>query len=205
MPVINKVELRIRFILFLVLNPLFRFIGNIEMPYSIKKCNGKTYYDIVKLKLRPGSIFLTKIEGELVDLVIPGKIKHAAMYIGNEQVVEAVGGGVRKVDLVSFVTSKDHIYVLEPNIVKDKKAIMEEAAKYVLKKVGEEYDFSLTASKHKFYCSKLEWFGYNYACHTYKHQILFNPRVVLGVPMVTPEDILTNKNFEVIYDSEAIK
>lgn len=143
-------------ILLKTLKPLIGFWAKLHWPYSIKKIKGKHYYKW-RQDIKIGHILLTKTNGQFSNLINPTKIKHGAMYIGNYKglpsVIEAVRGGVRLIDLVTFLTTKDYVAVVSPQFLtlKDQITIRDRFENYV----GEAYDYFFDKRNKKQYCYEL--------------------------------------------------
>lgn len=202
-------------ILFCALHPLLRWVSGKHIPYTHKWVTGVDYYELKDL-LKPGHIFLTRIRGELTTLIIPGHFSHAAIYTPNnthkipESVTEAEGVGVINTDLVTFLTSKDEVLVLEPVVPEDKKQrIMELAAQTAYCQLGKPYDFDFLfqqSTQQAFYCSELVWWSYAVACAAYDAPCPFVAKDELGEPTVSPQNIADDKiHFKVIYQSRRSK
>ena len=184
----NAILNKIRSALLKMLFPLFVWIGDKHMPFTRKKITGKHYYAL-RDQITPGSIILTRTQGELTTILIPGYWTHAAIYVGIvdgvETVVEAVGSGVRKVDLVSFLTSKDDIAVMVPCFCGND--VMQLAAKSCLAQVGKDYDYEFDwemGNQKAFYCAELPYWGYLQNLH----DMPFELKDTLGEPTIKPDD-----------------
>jgi len=134
--------------------PFIKWVGKIHSPWSRKLINGKFYYTI-REKVEPGTVLLTTTYGELSNLINPVSVKHGAIYIGKTTddicyVTEAVGSGVVKTDLVTFLTTKDVVIVLKPNFLTetDKTLLTGEAVKFL----GVPYDYLFEHGKKALYC-----------------------------------------------------
>lgn len=189
------------------LKPLLRGASGIHMPFTHKMITGRDYYSI-QARLKPGSIFVTKIRGELTGLLIPGYWSHAAIYAPvprspDEMVMEAEGPGVVETDLVTFIMGKDCICILEPDLPDE---VMARAARIATEQLGKPYDYDFEFNLHDqeaFYCSELVWWCYDQACLEYKIPSPFKPRMSLGVATVTPDDIALD--FKTVWDSRRIE
>lgn len=195
-------------VIFNVLRPFLKWASGVHLPYTHKKVTGLDYYNL-RRHLIPGVIFLTKIEGDLTSILIPGYWSHAAIYAPDnskypsELVMEAEGQGVIRTDLASFVTTKDGLVALEPkNLGPKKEQIMARAAEIASGQKGKLYDFNfkLHFTMHgvtptnpigpeEFYCSKLVWWAYDQACAEFGVKSPFKPIYELGVLTVTPDGI----------------
>lgn len=200
---------KLRLLIFKILHPFLVLSGKIHVPWSIKKCNGLTYYKFLDKKPTPGLIFVSKILGELTDWEIPGFWKHAYLYVGENNgiphnIIEAEGKGVQYTDLITSITSKDYFLVFEC-IHPRAKEINDLVVAYARKEVGTKYDFYLSLDQNTYYCSKLVWFAYDYACQQLGIPSFFNPPSELGIPTLSPSDIpnmlLKTGHFRVFFDS----
>lgn len=200
-----------RRILINVLQPIVRNIGHVHSPWSHKKITSKDFFDLAP-KLKPGHIFVTRTEGELSTAFIPGYYGHAAIYLGNNMVIEAVSPKVRQTDLINFMLTKDEIIVREP-IYTDESG-MKWAAEWALKNaIDLPYDMYFEAYKKipgpiktpvkAFYCSKIVWAAYEEeASFKGLPGCVFEPRATLGEPTITPDDIAkADKKFKTIWKS----
>jgi uncharacterized protein YycO len=201
--------IRLRKLIFKILHPFLVWSGKVHIPWSIKKCTGITYYNLLAKNPKPGLICVSRIDGELTDWEIPGFWKHAFLYVGQvsyipHSVIEAVGVGVKATDLISSITSKDYYLVLEcTHPLADK--IAEYACMYAVNEIGTQYDYYLSLKQNTYYCSKLVWFSYDYACKQLGIPSFFNPPNELGVPTLSPSDIpdmlLKTGYFRIFFDS----
>lgn len=190
--------------------PILEWVGKLHFPFTHKKVTGKHYYDLYP-HLKPGMVFITRIRGEISNYLIPGFYTHAAIYYGEDErgievVLEAVGEGVIKKDLISFLTSKDYVVALEPKSIQGPD-IMVAARNEALRQVGLPYDFQFEYSpshQEAFYCSELVWYSYESACRENSVPPLIKPQISLGVPTVTPGDFLEKSGFKVVWDSKGV-
>lgn len=199
--------IRFRELLFSFLTPILKVTAIIHAPWTHKKVTGEDYFKIWPI-LKPGTIFVTKIRGDLTDILVPGYYSHAAIYCPkpgatlDEIVVQAERDGVGTIDLVSFLTSKDDVLVLEPNCLGDKKdAVMARAAEIAAGLIGDPYDFhfSYQSTPTSFYCSRVVWYAYDKACEEFGLPSLFTPVLELGELVVTPQQTADTKTLSVIY------
>lgn len=122
-----------------------------------------------------GDVLLTRSKGELTNWLIPGEYKHAALFAGENTVIEAVGAGVREVYLEDFCASKDKILLLRPMINSPEMAVIR--AKRL---VGKPYDYGFEPNEKAFYCAELITYVYNNSN--------FTNRTTLGVLTTLPDD-----------------
>ena len=134
-----------------------------------------------------GDIFLSRENWHLTNLFIPGFYSHAAIYVGNGKLVEAVHGGVVEADMIDWVLGKDFIAQVRPLYVSGHDR--ERAAAMARKLIGNPYDFLFVydpdEKKNKaFYCSEVPYFCFRgTAFYT-----SFTPRESLGQLTITPQD-----------------
>ena len=57
--------------------------------------------------IEEGDCILTREDFRLTNIFIPGHWSHAAIYVGNENIVEAIGSGVRPVNFFEMLLKKD--------------------------------------------------------------------------------------------------
>lgn len=143
-----------------VAKPITRFFAYRRFPFTRKKITGLDYFSWRDL-IEPGTVMLTTTKGELSNLLNPARIKHGGIYVGHTlweefdeevpTVVEAVGRGVVKTDLVSFLTQKDYIVGLEPCFKID----YENLTKLSLASIGSGYDYYFKKDNKKYYCFEL--------------------------------------------------
>lgn len=89
--------------------------------------------------LRPGDILLRRTEGTSGNFFIPSWWKHAAVYTGKGDLVEATFSGVQKTSLEEFFTHGDHVVILRAKDLKkaDRKAMVA----WSEAQLGKPYDF----------------------------------------------------------------
>lgn len=186
-----------------ILKPWLRRASGLHMPFTHKLVTGLQYYS-AQAHLKPGSIFVSRIRGELTGLIIPGYWSHAAIYAPvprspDEMVMEAEGPGVIETDLVTFIMGKDALMILDPGLPDE---VMIRAAAIATEQLGKPYDYSFEFNindQEAFYCSELVWWCYDKACGEFNVPSPFKPRMTLDVATVTPDDIA--KDFKIIWDS----
>jgi len=197
-----------------LVRPFLIWASGVHLPFTHKLITGVLYYQSYPY-LKPGSIFITVIRGDLTTAFIPGFWTHAAIYAPqpgeaiDERVCQAEAPGVLDTDLVTFETTKDYMLIIEPKglgALKD--TIMKEASDIAKLQVGKPYDFNFlynSSGQKAFYCSELVWWCYDQVCQKYKVKSPFVPKMSLGVPTVTPNDIATDsENFQIVWDSRTI-
>ena len=140
--------------------PILKLVGKIHAPYA-KKLIKAHHYHYAKRYLKPGYVLLSRTYGELTNLVIPGELKHGAIFCGKNRITEALGVGVVINDLADFMFSKDEIVILRPLFCDDQDAV--NAAQYALLQKGKPYDYEFKSSNQAFYCFELTYAAYREA------------------------------------------
>ncbi len=92
--------------------------------------------EVAKTKLRRGDIILHRDEGFLSNTMIPGIMIHAGIYVGDQQVIEAISEGVVKRN-VGHILYSDYACILRPKIGRLHK---DKACDWAEKLVGMPYD-----------------------------------------------------------------
>jgi uncharacterized protein YycO len=170
------------------------FIGMVHAPYSHKKIKSVDYRRMISF-LKPGDIFLTRINGELSNLFIPSHFTHGAIYVGSNFVAEAIGQGVMLSDLIDFALTKDEICVMRPRFCDEN--IMASAATWARAKLGMPYDFDFDLDNGYFYCFELCVLAYKAFV-----QFPFEPRPRLGRQTYVGDDFVKAEMvWQVIFDS----
>lgn len=189
----------LRNLLLKVALPITKFFGKLHMPFSHKKITGKHYFDILP-KLKPGMIFLTKIDGEFSNLFIPGEYSHSAIYAGNNVVIEAIGKGVIKKDLVTFMLSKDYIKVRKHKFSKDE-TIGLRAVDFAKYQIGAPYDFNFLVGNKAWYCFELVYYCFKFALKTNPFEL----RKTWGAETITGVDLNNTDKFETVWCSKEVE
>jgi uncharacterized protein YycO len=176
--------------------PLTVAMSKIALPN--KKITGQTYFDIKKqVSLIPGLIFLTHTDWELSNWFIPGSWEHAAIMLDNETIVEAVTSGVRKIDLISFLTSKDGVCILKPSFCGLTEMLS--AATWAAGMEGLPYDYELCPGDRAFYCSELVFEAYNTSI---KGPLPFERTKTMGEYTYSPQNFYDDpKNWPKLYEA----
>lgn len=178
---------------------LTRLSSRIYVPFS-RKLIRAAHYHAIRYKIKPGTVLLSRIEGEFSSMVIPGFWTHVGIVGDNLTVIEAATHGVKETDLIDFMLKKDHVCALDPLFADSEQMI--KAMLKIKEQIGKPYDFSMNQSDIKsFYCSELVYFGYREAVD----QSPFTLRTTLGRHTVTPQDFFDAKaKFKQVWHSDEI-
>lgn len=176
--------------------PVLIALGRLHMPPHYRTIEAEAVNRLM-MDIKPGDVLLSRRNRETTNFLIPGHWKHAAMYIGEGRVIEAVGRGVVESSLLEFCTTKDSVVCLRSTFCSTADA--ELAVVYAKKLRGMPYDYlvehdqSMTVNL-AFYCSEVIWWSYDRVYHASGEKSPFEPRVTLGVPTITPQDFRNAKN-----------
>lgn len=148
----------LRLMLLKAVTPALKATNTVHLP-NRRITSGD--YRTIKDLLKPGMIFLTRSEWNLTNLFIPGTYKHGAIYAGENAVIEALGEGVVKTDLIDFLLTKDHVCVMTP-LFADVQEMADAAAAAGLM-VGSPYDYEFRSGNKAFYCFEVIYASYREA------------------------------------------
>lgn len=182
-----------------VLHPILVWGGKVHAPFSHKIIDGGDYLRAKDL-LRVGDVLLTKTHGELSGLIIPSRWKHAAIYYGQDRVIEATQDGVKLNYLTTFMLRKDEVKILRPIFLSADECMA--AAVWAEQQVGAAYDYDYEDSLKAFYCSELVRSAYASAWRNKPDIFPFELRLRAGIATVSPDDFdKAATKFERVYDS----
>lgn len=185
-------------ILLFIIRPIVAMIGKLHMPFSHKRFTGKDYYEM-RDKITPGMAIFTTTRGEASNILNSSNPKHGALYVGGEvvkYVIEALGRGVSKTDLVSFLLTKDYVVVARPTFATEEEML--EIAEEAHSLIGAPYDLEFEPGDKEYYCFEVIMYLYQKKFPERK----FASRDVFGVPTYVAQDILADTdNWEIIYDN----
>ncbi len=186
---------KLRRFLIRALKPVSVFIGRIYYAPKHRAIKARDVFDLAGT-LRAGDILVSFSLGELTNYFIEGDFKHAAMYIGSDRVVEAIGKGVSINSLDDFCSGKDRIAVLRPLFCDETTCRV--AAMNAVSQLGKPYDYYFEMSEQSFYCAELiTWAYFNATIGTSP----FVKRQVMGVDTVLPNDFyLAKSKFELVIE-----
>lgn len=141
----------IRFMLLNAIRPITKLVGKLHLSPSHRLMKSKDFWKIARV-IHPGDVLVSRMKGELTNFFIPGYWSHAAIYVGDEAVIEAVGEGVIETDIIDFLLSKDYVAVLRPTFPSWNK---EDSIRKAKDFVGFPYDYFFDSSSKSFFCSEL--------------------------------------------------
>lgn len=175
--------------------PISNVLGKIHIPTT--RLLTKEQIREVESKLSPGDVLLSRQRLTATNFFIPGFWKHAAIYVGDGMIVEAVTPHVRAVSFAKFAATKDYIQVMDPTFADREE--MPLAANFAVTLVGTPYDlifeYTHTRARNKaFYCSEVIWWCYDQVLTAAGKPSPFTPRLTLGSPTVLPQDYADAKD-----------
>lgn len=135
-----------------------------------------------------GDILLSYESQRLTSSFIKGYYKHAAIISSKMTVIEAVGSGVREVEVIEWLLDKDSVALLRP--IYDSNIINKQAAATSLYYKGFSYDYSFSLVDERVYCSELI-----YLCYI-KYDSKF-------LDHIDHNDILPNEYYEACFDQNS--
>lgn len=171
-------------------------IGKIHSPYSKKRIDYKDVEKALEV-LELGDIIVTRTDGELTSLVIPGFWKHAAIYTGKTEIVDATGEGVKKRRLEDLLMKTDSFAIMR--LKTNDEVVRGKMAMFALSKVGLPYDYTFDINDTtSFYCSELIFSAVN----TSLGDDFLDLRDCLGFKTFTPQDCYNaTKKFDLILEN----
>ena len=110
--------------------------------------------------IQAGDILLRRYSHYLGSVLIQGHFSHAAIYVGDNNVIHMLGEGINKEDILTFMRCDD-ICILRSDDVKITNTAISKAHGFYA--MGIEYDYNFdTDSPDKFYCTEFvdNCFGY---------------------------------------------
>ena len=189
-------------ILLTIFTPFIKFISKIGFPP--RRITGKEYYEL-RDEVRIGTVLLSKQDYELSNLFNPTEIKHAALYVGNIKndkvcyVLESTLHGSVLTDLVSFLTNKDVVVVVNPKFIRsDIKAFEASLQETALKLIGRPYDYLFNKDGKAFYCFEIVAVALK---NVYSELSFKCEEIVKGKRIYSEKTFLDEDFFTVIFDS----
>jgi hypothetical protein len=141
--------------------------------------------------IRPGDVFVTRKDSAVTNYFLPGYWPHAALYIGDDQVIESLKDGVRQRTLDSPF-GNDAVTVLRPTL---DDALIDRVIDRARLHVGKPYDFDFDFTRSdRIVCTEVVYRSYEGIGGT-----RFQLSVRAGRQTLSAEDLLNdalrNQNF----------
>ena len=181
------------------LAPLADLIAGIHLRIGEPKLRGGDYTTALYL-LRPGDVILSKEAWRPTNLLIPGKLKHAGVFVGNhggesDAIAEATHPEARMTNLVSVWQMASRVVILRPRFVRAEGAY--DAARRALSYIGTPYDVMFAHGEEAMYCSELVDAAYGGALKVLRRDVLGFEQVIV------PDDLRKDERlFRVVWDSD---
>lgn len=174
--------------------PISKMLGKLHSPWSHKKVRARQVELFLK-HAQPGDVILTRTLGEITNFAIKGFFKHAAMYVGGNNVCESISPETCTTNIYDFLMSKDAVCLLRPNWLSIGER--QRAAEIMLKLCGLPYDYMFDPGEEAFYCAESVWFSLDKAGG--ENSQIFRRRKTMGTETVLPQDFFAAKSkFELI-------
>ena len=107
--------------------------------------------------LQPGDVIVTRKEHAISNYLLPGNWPHVAMYVGGQQVVEAMKDGVRVREMASPF-GNDSVAVIRPVLDADR---IQQAIVRARSHVGKPYDFDFDFTRaDRLVCTEVVYRSY---------------------------------------------
>lgn len=179
---------------------LYAWAGDTSIIFHHKTPVGEYQLHILRDNLQPGDIILTRRNGYISNLFIPGYWTHSAIYVGrlkescqaalpadldhinpaNEYIIEALSEGITLRTLEESIMV-DAFIVLRPKI---KPSNVDIAIFNALEHLGKPYDFNFDFNTvDKIACTELIY-------HAFRHCRIIHPEKMYGRRFTTPSEIV---------------
>lgn len=154
-------------------------------------------YDVIKphiCRLVPGMVILSHKDYELTNLFISGYWTHVAMFVSENEIIEAISKGVVKTQAAKFFSTIDDFIILEPKFCS--KSSMLKAVEYANRYVGYPYNFKFLQNNDSFTCIDLICRAYSLSISNEKSRSLTITGLLnyITEDVVKPENILEMEN-----------
>ena len=160
--------------------PFFILLG--DTSYQIKGQHQRQIIDTLK----SGDVLLRRYNNYLGGLMIPGYFTHAALYVGDNQVIHSLENGLCKEDILVFMRCDNIAIVRAKDQFIIHKAI-KKAYEQLEKNVEYDYDFN-TDSPDRFYCTEFVDFCFDYIVKPF-----------ISHDYIIPDDFTGSANFDVVW------
>lgn len=184
-------------------NPIIQRVSAIKFPISNerRKLSAENKTEISQ-KLDIGYVLVSFSRGVLSNFLIPGKWSHGAMYIGDGDIIEAVGSGVRITSLDEFFKGVDYIAVCRPKFA-EAAEVRSNAVEVARAQEGKPYDNVFDwqySNQTAFYCFELIVWSYFQVIA----EMPFKLKIVWGEETVLGDDFVrATQHYEVIFNNKS--
>jgi len=159
-------------------------------------------YEFFSSNLIKGDIILRTYDHYLDSSIIPGFYSHAALYIGDGELVHSCGHtGVSKISPFEFAKC-DGLAIVRPKVGY---AAINRACKYVLNQLGKQYDYWFNYDNEETYCcTELIYWAYENILST-KPIMLKKFFGLAKQEVIAPDAYLIDDKCELIWESSYCK
>lgn len=166
-------------------HPMFILFG-----HGAYKINGKDQRGILNV-IQPGDVLLRRYDHYISGLMIPGYFTHAAIYVGENNVIHMLGEGICKEDILTFMRC-DNIAVLRYT----DKTKVDDAINiaYTQLEKGVEYDYDFDfKDADKLSCTELV------------HHVFGYPEIPRVNPKyLVPDDFINSDLFKPVWEKRIV-
>lgn len=174
---------------------LLSFFANIRIYPGGIIIAGDSHYEVkgpdmraILNNIQPGDLLLRRYSHYLGSVLIKGYFSHAALYVGDNNVIHMLGRGITKEDILTFMRCDD-ICILRFDDAEKIPAAIEKAYGFFNEGIEYDYDFD-SESPSKFYCTEFTDNVFGYPVKSSKRT---------KDPAILPDDFLTNPHFKLIW------
>lgn len=168
---------------------LSEMLPAIRFSFHAPKMTGAQFNSFIGI-VQPGDIVFSADRSKLASWLVPGEWSHAALYVGDGWIVEAVQPKVKMTHAFDFCHSADVVGVVRYEWPELERVLFEAKAT-----VGLPYDAIFEKGKEALYCSELV------AMFDEMNLMGFNDQdeLGLGLEYVSPDDLWNAKNVTRIF------
>jgi len=171
---------------------LFKFPMWFSYKPSHHKVKGYQVRKIIDI-INPGDILLRRYDGYLSTLFTPGFWAHAALCVGDNNIIHAIGEGVIEEDILDFCRC-DSICLLRPKVEFNiKNEAINNAVK--LKTNHTQYDYKFQSNNGTVYCTEL-------VDTCYGNIFQYNYEKIAGNILLTPDGIFKSDKIDILISIE---
>lgn len=184
-------------LIYRVIGFLSKLIIKFKVPWVTKHIEYADVDFIQKCHLQEGDIILTRTNGWLSTLIIPGYFSHLAIYIGGGYIIDATTNpGVSIRYLADLCLKADSVAIMRCKDLTELQ--IQVGLSFIYRQQGKPYDFEMELKDDSArFCSELGMLYVNKA----KGFEYIEARETLGIPTFTPNDCyLARKKFELIWE-----
>lgn len=119
-----------------------------DSHYKLKGTDMREVLNVIEA----GDVLLRRYSHYLGSVLIKGYYSHAAIYVGNDNVIHMLGEGINKEDILTFLRC-DGLRILRSGSRLNKDVAINKAYKFLEEGIEYDYDFD-TDSPKRFYCTE---------------------------------------------------